>query len=280
MTPEVPLFEPLGLIWSCALLGLLVGSFLNVVIARLPVMMERAWAAECADWSGQPPVASEPFNLLRPPSRCPGCAAPIRPWQNIPVLSWLALRGRCAACRRPISARYPFVELLSALLSAGIAASFGPTPQTAAALLFGWCLLALAFIDLDTQYLPDDLTQPLLWAGLLANASGAGFVPLHDAVWGAALGYLLLWSVYWVFRLLTGKEGMGAGDFKLLAALGGWLGWQVLPTVILLSSLLGALCGIAAIALAGHDRRAPISFGPFLVFAGLVALFYPAGLSP
>ena len=280
MTAGVGLFDPLGLVWSCALVGLLIGSFLNVVIARLPVMMERAWAAECADPLAAAPVASVPrFNLIEPPSRCPSCAAPIRAWQNIPLLSWIALRGRCASCRQPISPRYPFVEVLTALLSAGVAAQFGASLQTATALLMVWTLIALAFIDLDTQYLPDDLTQPLLWGGLLANSAGA-FVPLQDAVWGAAAGYLLLWSVYWAFRLLTGREGMGAGDFKLLAALGAWLGYQVLPSVILLSSILGAACGIAAIALAGHDRRAPISFGPFLVFAGLAALFFRAALLP
>ena len=302
------LYQPLGLVWTCAVLGLLVGSFLNVVIARLPVMMERAWTEECADWmadveaggqlagvavagtlAGSDPASNSAehaaaveqaatpqpppvFNLLHPPSRCPGCTAPIRPWQNIPLVSWVLLRGRCAACKRPISARYPFVELLSAVLCGAVATRFGPGLQTAAGLLLVWGLLALAFIDLDTQYLPDQLTLPLLWAGLLVN-SAHGFVPLADAVWGAAAGYLLLWSVYWVFRLITGKEGMGAGDFKLLAALGAWFGYQALPAMVLISSLIGAVVGIAAIAFAGRDRTLPIPFGPFLVLAGLAGLF-------
>ncbi len=283
------LWQPLGLVWSCAVLGLLVGSFLNVVIARLPRMLTAGWTRDCLDWlaTETPALLSDeghrrftaapvqaPFNLSQPPSCCPRCNAPIRAWQNVPVLSWLALRGRCAACRAPISLRYPFVEVLTALLSAAVAATFGETLQTAGGLLLVWALVALTFIDLDTLFLPDDLTLPLVWLGLLFNLGGA-FTPLADAVVGAMAGYLLLWTVCTVFRLVTGREGMGAGDFKLLAALGAWLGWTALPGIILLSSLAGALCGLLAILLAGHDRRAPIPFGPFLAYAGLVSLFRP-----
>ncbi len=278
MAGIVLLRDPILLVWTCALLGLLVGSFLNVVIARLPVMMERAWSLECAEWLQQPLPEHEPFNLVEPRSRCPHCAAPIRAWQNVPLLSYAWLRGRCAACGARIALRYPFVELISALLAAAVAATYGATPQTVCGLLLVWGLLALTFIDLDTQYLPDDLTLPLLWLGLLASASGVGFAALTESVWGAAAGYLILWTVCRVFLLITGKQGMGEGDFKLLAALGAWFGWQALPAMILLSSLLGAVCGILAIVLAGHDRRAPIPFGPFLALAGLCGLFYPGGL--
>ncbi|MDE3010397.1 MAG: prepilin peptidase [Pseudomonadota bacterium] len=272
------LADPVVLVWVCATLGLLVGSFLNVVIARLPVMLERAWSAECAEWQGQEAAVVEVFNLVHPRSRCPHCTAPIQAWQNVPVLSWLLLRGRCASCGAGISVRYPFIEVLSAVLAAGVASTWGATPQTACGLLLVWGLLALAFIDLDTQYLPDDLTLPLLWLGLLAASLGFGFTSLDQAVWGAMAGYLILWVVCRVFLLITGREGMGGGDFKLLAALGAWFGWQALPMLILISSLVGAACGILAIVLAGHDRRMPIPFGPFLVLAGLTGLFYPAGL--
>ena len=296
------LWQPLGLVWTCAVLGLLVGSFLNVVIGRLPRMMARAWSIDCLHWlheqapgllvpelqAGELDAAAvlaqhaapgsaasvRVYNLSQPPSHCPQCHAPIRAWQNIPLLSYALLRGRCAGCARPIPLRYPFVELLSALLAAAVAATFGATLLTVAGLGLVWTLVALTFIDLDTLYLPDDLTLPLVWAGLLVNAVG-GLVPLADAVWGAAAGYGLLWTVCTGFRLLTGKDGMGAGDFKLLAALGAWLGWAALPGILLLGSLLGALCGGLAIALAGHDRRAPIPFGPFLAYGGLVSLFYP-----
>ncbi|MEQ1662620.1 MAG: prepilin peptidase [Thiobacillus sp.] len=260
------------------LFSLLVGSFLNVVIHRLPKMMEADWHSQCAELRGESPAKAAPYNLAVPRSACPQCGHAITALENIPVLSWLWLRGRCAACRTPISARYPLVELLTAVLSAAAAWKWGASPATLGALLLIWILVALAFIDLDTTLLPDDLTLPLLWLGLLFNLSGT-FVSLSDAVIGAMGGYLVLWSVYWLFKLATGKEGMGFGDFKLLAALGAWLGWQMLPVVILLSSVVGAVIGIAMIALVKHDRRVPIPFGPYLAGGGLVALFFGADLT-
>jgi leader peptidase (prepilin peptidase)/N-methyltransferase len=251
-------------------LGLIVGSFLNVVILRLPVMLEREWAAQLPP-PAPPPSASEPFNLLTPGSRCPVCHQPIRAWHNVPVLSFVLLRGKCAHCRTAISWRYPAIELLSGLLSAGLAAHFGPGWQGAASLLLAWTLIALAIIDLNTHLLPDLLTQPLLWAGLLINLNGT-FVPLEAAVLGAAIGYLVLWSVYWIFKMLTGKEGMGYGDFKLLAALGAWLGWSMLLPIILLSSLAGAVIGVVLLVVRRHGRDVPIPFGPYLAIAGLIAL--------
>lgn len=255
------------------LLGLAVGSFLNVVIHRLPRMLEADWQAQCAELRGEEPKARAAYNLWMPRSACPACGHRIRALENIPLLSWLALRGRCSACGAPISARYPLVELLAAVLSAAAAWKFGITPQLAGALLFIWALIALAFIDLDTTLLPDDLTLPLLWLGLLFNLFGV-FTSLNSAVIGAMAGYLALWSVYWLFKLATGKEGMGYGDFKLLSAIGAWLGWELLPLTILLSSLVGALVGIALIVFVRHDRRVPIPFGPYLAGGGLIALFF------
>lgn len=266
--------EPL-LIACVALLGLLVGSFLNVVIYRLPVMLERRWQAEARELTGQEPlVEPPPFNLVSPGSRCGGCGAAIAPWHNIPVLSWLWLRARAACCGAPIAVRYPLVELLTALASGACAWRFGLGWELAAALLLSWTLIALAFIDLDTQLLPDDLTLPLIWLGLLLALAGiqVGNASLEDAVIGAVAGYLALWSVYWGFRLITGKEGMGYGDFKLLAALGAWLGWQALPQIILLSSLVGAVSGILQIALKRQERGATMPFGPYLAAAGWLAL--------
>jgi leader peptidase (prepilin peptidase)/N-methyltransferase len=262
-------------LWAGAagLFGLLVGSFLNVVIHRLPAMMEREWRSQCAELHGEPLPDAAPYNLMVPRSACPACGHAIAWHENIPILGWLVLRGRCSACGAAISSRYPLVESLAGLLAAVVALKFGFTWQAAAAGILVWALIALAFIDLDTQFLPDDITLPLLWLGLLVNSGGL-FVPLLDAVIGAAAGYLSLWLVYHLFRLLTGKEGMGYGDFKLLAALGAWLGWTMLPLIILASSLIGALIGIAMIVLAGHDRARPIPFGPYLVLAGLVALFW------
>lgn len=254
-------------------IGLAVGSFLNVVIHRLPLMMEREWAAQCADLRGEPAPAGDALTLSRPRSRCPQCGHAITALENIPLLSWLWLRGRCSGCGTRISARYPLVELLTGLLSAACAWSFGPTLLLAGALAFVWCMVALTFIDLDTQLLPDSITLPLLWAGLLLNLNG-GFTDLPSAVSGAMAGYLVLWSVYWAFRLATGKEGMGYGDFKLLAAIGAFLGWQMLPAVILLSSVVGAVVGIALIALRSHGRDVPIPFGPYLAAAGVIALFF------
>ncbi|WP_280955195.1 prepilin peptidase [Paludibacterium denitrificans] len=253
--------------------GLLLGSFLNVVIHRLPKMMERAWQQECADYLGQAHAELPDYNLLTPPSHCPMCNAPVRPWQNVPVLSYLLLKGRCASCQSAISPRYPLVELATGLLFAVLAWHFGWTIQLPGYLLLTAVLVALTCIDADTQLLPDSLTLPLLWAGLLFNL-WSGTVPLSDAVLGAAAGYLSLWLVYWGFRLATGKEGMGFGDFKLLAALGAWLGWQMLPLVILLSSLVGAIIGVALILLARLGRGQPLPFGPYLAVAGWIALLW------
>ena len=266
--------EPL-LIACAALLGLLVGSFLNVLIYRLPVMLEQRWQAEARDLLAQaPPEVLAPFNLATPGSRCGACGTPIRPLHNIPLLSWLWLRGRAACCGAPIALRYPLVELLSALVSGACAWRYGFSPELAAALLLSWALIALAFIDLDTQLLPDDLTLPLIWIGLLLALAGVpvGSASLEEAVIGAVAGYLTLWTVYWAFRLVTGKEGMGYGDFKLLAALGAWLGWQALPQIILLSSLVGAVSGLVQIALKRQQRGATMPFGPYLAAAGWLAL--------
>jgi leader peptidase (prepilin peptidase)/N-methyltransferase len=268
------LAQPAVLPWVALVLGLCIGSFLNVVIHRLPKMMERDWREQCAELAGTPaPAAAGPYNLVVPRSACPACGHRITALQNVPLLSWLALRGKCAACGARISARYPVVELAAGLIGAYAAWRYGPTLQALGAMAFGWSLLALAAIDLDTQLLPDDITLPLLWSGLLLNVWGT-FVPLSTAVLGAVAGYLALWLVYWGFKLATGKEGMGFGDFKLLAAIGAWLGWQKLPLVILLSSVVGAAVGIALIVLARHGREKPIPFGPYLAAAGLIALFW------
>ena len=255
-----------------ALMSLMIGSFLNVVIHRMPKIIDRQWRAEVAEASGQPLPDEAAYNLMVPRSQCPSCGHAITALENVPVISYLVLRGRCAGCRSPISLRYPCVELLTGCLSAVVAWNFGFTWTTAAGLLFVWAMIALAFIDLDSFYLPDDITLPLLWAGLLVNMGGA-FVDLQTAVIGAVAGYLSLWLVYWAFKFATGKEGMGYGDFKLLAAIGAWLGWKMLPVVIMLSSLVGAVIGIGLIALARHERSKPIPFGPYLVLAGLIALF-------
>jgi leader peptidase (prepilin peptidase)/N-methyltransferase len=228
----------------CTLIGLVVGSFLNVLIHRLPKIMEHSWREQCADLRGDEPGEREAFNLFLPPSRCPHCGHPIGALENIPILSYLVLRGRCKACGQGISLRYPLVEALSALLSGYAAWHFGPGWQACGAIVFLWSMIALTFIDLDTQLLPDDITLPLLWLGLAFNLQGH-FVPLESAVIGAMCGYLSLWLVYWGFRLATGKEGMGFGDFKLLAAIGAWLGWKMLPLTILFSSVVGAVVGIA-----------------------------------
>jgi leader peptidase (prepilin peptidase)/N-methyltransferase len=256
-----------------ALLSLAIGSFLNVVIHRMPKIIERQWRAEVAELNGQTLPPEPRYNLMVPRSQCPACGHAITAMENIPVVSYLVLRGRCAGCRAPISARYPLVELLTAAISGVVAWHFGFGWTTAAALLFVWSLIALAFIDLDTFYLPDDISLPLLWAGLLVNM-GSAFVDLQSAVIGAIAGYLSLWLVYWGFKIATGKEGMGYGDFKLLAAIGAWLGWKMLPVVILLSSFVGAIVGISLIVFARHERSNPIPFGPYLVLGGLIAMFW------
>ncbi|WP_421145235.1 prepilin peptidase [Aeromonas dhakensis] len=257
------------------LFSLMIGSFLNVVIHRLPIMLEWEWRAEYLSYFNPEtqPQQEERYNLMVPRSACPHCGHAITAMENIPLLSWLWLKGRCRECQAPISARYPLVELLTALLSLVVAATFPPGWGLLAALLLTWVLVALTFIDLDKMLLPDQLTLPLLWGGLLFNLAG-GFVPLADAVIGAMAGYLVLWSLYWAFKLLTGKEGMGYGDFKLLAALGAWLGWQALPIVLLLSSLVGAIIGISLILLRNHHQNKPIPFGPYLAIAGWIALLW------
>ena len=261
-------------------LGLLVGSFLNVVIHRLPVMLQRAWQEEAASVLEQPaPPADGPFNLVTPRSHCPACRTPIKPWHNVPVLGWLWLRGRCAHCSQPIPVRYPLVEALTGLLSLVVVWHFGATPEAVGALGLTWALIALTGIDMDHKLLPDIITLPLLWAGLVFNGWFGQLATLEDAVLGAVAGYLALWSVFWAFKLLTGKEGMGYGDFKLLAALGAWLGWQALPGIILLSSLVGAVVGLTMIIVLGRDRQIPIPFGPYLAAAGWIYLLWGATLT-
>jgi len=265
--------SPALLIACAVLLGLMTGSFLNVVIHRLPKMMEAEWQASCASLSGHEHPPAPAYNLVTPRSACPACGHRIGALENIPVLSYLFLGGKCAGCRKAISPRYPLVEILSGTLAGLIAWKFGYGTATMAAWLFAFALVALTFIDFDTRLLPDDITLPLLWGGLLFNI-GHTFTDLRSAVIGAMAGYLILWTVYWLFRLVTGKEGMGYGDFKLLAAIGAWFGWQLLPAVILLSSVAGSLIGIGLILLARHGRNVPIPFGPFLAMGGIAALFF------
>jgi leader peptidase (prepilin peptidase)/N-methyltransferase len=269
----MPFDSPGGLAAVAGLLGLCVGSFLNVVIHRLPRMMEREWQVQCADLRGESPAPSEALSLARPRSRCPSCGHQITALENIPIISYLMLRGKCSKCSASISLRYPIVEAASGLLSAYAAWRFGLSLQALGALTMLWALIALSAIDYDTQLLPDSITLPLLWIGLAFNLAGA-YVDLSSAVIGAMAGYLTLWSVYWLFKLATGKEGMGYGDFKLLAALGAWLGWQMLPVIILLSSIVGAAVGIGLIAFRRHGRNTPIPFGPYLAVAGIIALFW------
>ncbi|WP_407692367.1 prepilin peptidase [Pseudomonas xionganensis] len=263
-----------ALVFVGLVLGLLLGSFLNVVVYRLPIMMQRDWRVQAREILELPAEAQgETFNLVLPDSRCPHCGHKIRPWENIPLLSYLFLRGKCSSCKSPISLRYPLVELTCGLLSAYVVWHFGFSWQAGAMLLLTWGLLAMSLIDADHQLLPDTLVLPLLWLGLIVN-SFALFTSLEDALWGAVAGYLSLWSVYWLFKLITGKEGMGYGDFKLLAMLGAWGGWQVLPLTILLSSLVGAVLGIIMLRLRNSDTSTPIPFGPYLAIAGWIALLW------
>lgn len=271
---------------TCSLFGLLVGSFLNVVIYRLPRMMENAWQLEIRqaqqDDSSNPednPSSSandeaESFNLVTPRSRCPACANPIRAADNIPVISYLLLKGKCRYCSEPISLRYPIVEFITGVLCGIVAWHFFPNTQAAMlGIVLTFCLIALTGIDFDTYLLPDSITLPLLWLGLIANYFNV-FTSLENALWGAIAGYLALWTVFWLFKLVTGKEGMGYGDFKLLAALGAWLGWQMLPVIIILSSLVGAAVGISLIVFSKHESSKPIPFGPYLAAAGWLALIW------
>lgn len=267
---------PAAFPWIAVLFGLAVGSFLNVVIYRFPVMLERQWRHQCHELLNagqQPPSPPERFDLVAPRSRCPHCSHAISALENIPVLSYLCLKGKCAKCKKPISWRYPFVELLAGCLSGLIAWRFGFSLATLAGVFMTWGLIALAFIDIDRQLLPDDITFPLLWIGLLLNVFSV-FTSPTSAVIGAATGYISLWTIYQLFKMITGKEGMGYGDFKLFAVIGAWLGWQNLPLAILLASFLGAIIGIACILFSGHDRRVPIPFGPFLCVAGWIALMW------
>ncbi len=264
---------PAFFVTAVVTLSLAIGSFLNVVIHRLPKMLERQWRDELAELNGQEVAAAPRYNLVVPRSACPACSRSITAFENIPVVSYLVLRGKCAGCKAAISPRYPIVETLTAALSGFVAWRYGFTWQTLAALFFVWSMIALAFIDLDTFFLPDDITLPLVWSGLIANMAGL-FVDLQSAVIGAIAGYLALWLVFWGYKLATGKDGMGYGDFKLLAAIGAWLGWKMLPVVILLSSFVGAIVGVSLIIFARHGRNVPIPFGPYLVMGGLIALFW------
>lgn len=266
--------QPLMYLSIALLLGLIVGSFLNVLVHRLPIMLERQWQAEAREVLELPSEAQAPrFDLLLPPSQCPHCAHRIRPWENIPVISYLALRGRCSGCQARISPRYPLVELACGALTLFVAWRFGVTGTALALLLLSWGLLAMSMIDIEHQLLPDALVLPLLWLGLIVNAFEM-FVPLEDALWGTVAGYLSLWSVFWVFKMVTGKEGMGYGDFKLLALIGAWGGWQVLPLTLLLSSVLGAVIGLIMLRVKGLKASTPIPFGPYLAIAGWIALLW------
>ena len=276
--------QPWFYVGSVLVLGLLVGSFLNVVIHRLPKMMENDWRQQCLDFlhpddavkTAESPLPK--YNLVVPRSACPACGHKISAMENVPVISYLFLRGKCSGCKAPISIRYPIVEALTGIASAYTAWRFGVSWTAAFAVLYIWALVALTFIDADTTLLPDDITLPLMWLGLLVNMAGL-FTDLPSAVAGAVAGYLILWSVYWGFKLLTGKDGMGYGDFKLLAAIGAWLGWQMLPLVILVSALVGTVVGVAGIILQGRDRGAKLPFGPYLAAAGFIALFWGKALN-
>ncbi|SFT70594.1 leader peptidase (prepilin peptidase) / N-methyltransferase [Pseudoalteromonas sp. DSM 26666] len=268
---------------TIGLVSLCIGSFLNVVIYRLPLMMQKEWQTECrlllADELTCPKAkqtseyTTDTFNLVKPNSCCPKCKAAIKPWQNIPIISWLLLKGKCAICNNPISVRYPLVEAITAILSLVVAYTFGATEQALLYIVVTWALVALTFIDIDHMLLPDQLTLPLLWLALIASVMGYTIAP-SDAIIGAACGYLSLWSVFWLFKLITGKEGMGYGDFKLLAVFGAILGWQSLLTIILLSSVVGAVIGIALLSIQGKDKATPIPFGPYLAIAGWITMLW------
>jgi leader peptidase (prepilin peptidase)/N-methyltransferase len=265
--------DPAVFITLCIIIGLMVGSFLNVVIVRLPKMMERAWLQQCAELRGEKIETLPVLNIASPRSMCPSCGHKITILENIPVISYLFLKGRCSQCQAKISIRYPIVEAFTSIISGFIAWHFGYSVMTFAALIFTWAMIALAMIDLDTQLLPDDITLPLLWMGLLVNLTGS-FTDIRSAIIGAVAGYLFLWLIFWIFKFATGKEGIGYGDFKLLAAIGAWFGWSMLPLVILFSSLSGAIIGVGIIAASKEKRNVPIPFGPFLALGALIALFW------
>jgi len=265
--------SPVFFVSLCTTIGLMVGSFLNVVIFRLPKIMEREWQQQCAELRGETAEILPSLSIAKPRSACTHCGHKITALENIPIISYLVLRGHCSQCNTSISLRYPIIEALTGIISGFVAWHFGYGFAALAALIFVWSVIVLAFIDLDTQLLPDDITLPLLWVGLLVNL-GDGFTDIRSAVIGAVSGFLVLWSVYWCFKLATGKEGMGYGDFKLLSVIGAWFGWKMLPLVILLSSLVGAVIGIGLIIVTKHGRNTPIPFGPYLVGGGLIALFW------
>jgi len=271
--------EPIALFaFSALVLGLLIGSFLNVVIYRLPLAMMASWRKECQEFlqsqkDEEQNLSEKDLNIVFPPSHCPSCKADIKPWQNIPIISYILLRGKCANCKTRISPRYPIIELTTGILSAFCIYHFGFNTSGALALILTWSLIALTMIDVDHQLLPDSITLPLLWLGLIIN-SYAVFTDLQSALFGAVFGYAVLWSVYWLFKIIIGKEGMGFGDFKLLAALGAWMGWQMLPLIVILSSMVGAVIGIAGIIIGGKDKNIPIPFGPYLAIAGWIAFFW------
>lgn len=261
-------------------LGLIIGSFLNVVIYRTPIVLARKWKAECHEYLElEPPdQPKEHFSVVWPGSSCPNCSATIKAWQNIPVVSYLMLRGKCANCAAPIGIRYPLVEVFTAIITVLVVLEFGLGWQGLGALLLTWSLIALAGIDFDTQLLPDGIVLPLMWIGLIANSFGA-YTDLASSLWGAVIGYMSLWSVFWIFKLVTGKEGMGFGDFKLLAALGAWMGWQALPMIILIAAASGLLVAILMIMFLSHDRRVPIAFGPYLALGGWLSFMYSSEIS-
>ncbi|MCX4028328.1 prepilin peptidase [Endozoicomonas sp. SM1973] len=271
--------SPAAFILVSLFLGLIIGSFLNVVILRLPTMMKRDWQTQCSEFLELPAPTMEParFNLIFPHSHCPKCQAPVKAWQNIPIVSYILLKGKCANCQAPISIRYPLIEFASGLLAVAAAYYYGFSWQMLAASSLFFAMIVLTMIDLDEQLLPDSITLPFLWLGLALNYFDF-FTDLDSAVWGAIAGYLSLWSVYWAFKLLTGKEGMGHGDFKLLACFGAWLGWQMLPVIILLSSFVGALVGITMIGLGLKERNSKIPFGPYLAIAGIIACLWGEAL--
>lgn len=260
------------------ILGLLIGSFLNVVIHRTPKILEQGWKQQCHEMLEMDAPKEEPISLSKPNSTCPNCGHSIKPWENIPVISYLLLKGKCSDCKTGISPRYPIVEIATSILSLMVVYYFGASYLSVALLLFTWTLISLTMIDADTQLLPDSMTLPLLWLGLIVNYFGL-IVPLGSSLWGAIFGYMALWLVYQGFKLVTGKEGMGYGDFKLLAALGAWLGWQMLPTIILLSSVVGAVIGISMVVIKGKDKNIPIPFGPYLAIAGWITLMWGNDIS-